>query len=90
MGIRLDGRSSREGPVEIAVPKIKNQNAREAKVAKVQAQPKTKKATDQQEPHCPWFLTGVTAPLFRQSTVASGPPGIGGSSTLDVFPVGAT
>ena len=24
---------------------------------------------DQHEPHCPWFLMGVTAPLVRQSTV---------------------
>ncbi|CAN7982259.1 unnamed protein product, partial [Ixodes pacificus] len=23
----------------------------------------------QQDPHCPWFLTGVTAPLVLQSTV---------------------
>jgi hypothetical protein len=27
---------------------------------------------DQHEPHWPWFLTGVTAPLVRQSTVSSG------------------
>merc|ERR1711908_128663 len=25
----------------------------------------------QHDPHCPWFLTGVTAPLDLQSTVAS-------------------
>lgn len=25
---------------------------------------------DQQDPHCPWFLTGVTYPFFLQSTDA--------------------
>lgn len=25
---------------------------------------------DQQDPHCPWFLTAVTAPLETQSTEA--------------------
>merc|ERR1719223_1966468 len=30
---------------------------------------------DQQEPHCPWFFTGVTAPFETQSTEsASGAP----------------
>ena len=29
---------------------------------------------DQQLPHWPWFLTGVTAPLARQSTAASSTP----------------
>lgn len=27
---------------------------------------------DQHEPHWPWFLTGVTAPLVRQSTLSCG------------------
>merc|ERR1712190_146481 len=26
---------------------------------------------DQHEPHCPWFLTGVTAPLVVQSTASA-------------------
>merc|ERR1719213_749797 len=28
---------------------------------------------DQHEPHWPWFLTGVTAPLVRQSTASAVP-----------------
>merc|ERR1719253_625642 len=28
---------------------------------------------DQHEPHWPWFLTGVTAPLVRQSTESAAP-----------------
>jgi len=29
---------------------------------------------DQHDPHCPWFLTGVTAPLALQSTEAGNSP----------------
>jgi hypothetical protein len=38
---------------------------------------------DQHDPHCPWFLIGVTAPLALQSTEAGNSPSFSNDSSVD-------
>ena len=40
----------------------------------------------QHDPHCPWFITGVTAPFVRQSTDAGGAGVPGASGGRSVAP----
>jgi hypothetical protein len=39
---------------------------------------------DQHDPHCPWFLTGVTAPLALQSIEAGNSPSLTNSTVSSV------